>query len=86
MKSTLLLLLAPLAVLAAPAEVAERQADTSIDTLIKAKSKIYYGTCTDQNRLTTGKSADVIIADFGQVGPPSLFCPLIDCIVFSGVI
>jgi endo-1,4-beta-xylanase len=65
-----LLLLAPLAVLAAPAsDVAERQAATSVNTLIKAKGKLYFGTCTDQNRLSTGSSAAVIKADFGQVTP-----------------
>ncbi|KAH8201753.1 hypothetical protein TruAng_004105 [Truncatella angustata] len=70
MKSTLLLLLSPLAALAAPAtELAERQSTTSIDQLIKAKGKLYYGTCTDQNRLSTGKSAAVIQQDFGQVTP-----------------
>ncbi|KAI1402369.1 family 10 xylanase [Hypoxylon fuscum] len=69
MKSTLLLLLAPLAAMAAPAELAERQAADSIDKMIKAKGKLYYGTCADQNRLSTGKSADIIKADFGQVTP-----------------
>ncbi|KAI0176947.1 glycoside hydrolase family 10 protein [Pestalotiopsis sp. NC0098] len=70
MKTALLLLLSPLAALAAPTvELAERQSTTSIDTLIKAKGKLYYGTCTDQNRLSTGKSAAVIQADFGQVTP-----------------
>ncbi|KAI0505111.1 family 10 xylanase [Xylaria bambusicola] len=69
MKSALLLLLAPIAALAAPAELSERQASESINTLIQAKGKKYYGTCADQNRLTTGKSAAVIQADFGQVTP-----------------
>ncbi|KAK6064673.1 glycosyl hydrolase family 10 [Seiridium cupressi] len=45
------------------------QSTTSIDQLIKAKDKLCYGTCTDQNRLSTGKSAAVIQADFGQVTP-----------------
>ena len=66
MKSSLVLLLAPLAALAAPAP---RQAADSIDELIKAKGKLYYGTCTDQNRLSTGKSADIIKGNFGQVTP-----------------
>ncbi|KAI2615602.1 family 10 xylanase [Hypoxylon sp. NC1633] len=69
MKCTLLYLLAPLAAWAAPAELAERQAADSIDKMIKAKGKLYYGTCADQNRLSTGKSADIIKADFGQVTP-----------------
>ncbi|KAK7747695.1 Endo-1,4-beta-xylanase 2 [Diatrype stigma] len=66
MKSSLALLLAPLTALAAPAA---RQATESIDELIKAKGKLYYGTCTDQNRLSTGKSAAIIQENFGQVTP-----------------
>ena len=70
MKSAfLLLLLAPLTAMAAPAMVEERQSSTSIDALIKAKGKLYYGVATDQGRLSTGKSAAVIQADFGQVTP-----------------
>jgi endo-1,4-beta-xylanase len=70
MKSTLLYLLAPLLALAAPAaELEERQASTSIDALFKAKGKLYYGVCTDQGRLTSGKSAAVIQQNFGQVTP-----------------
>ncbi|KAI4861774.1 family 10 xylanase [Hypoxylon rubiginosum] len=69
MKSSILFMLAPLAAWAAPAELAERQSADSIDQMIKAKGKLYYGTCADQNRLSTGKSAAVIQADFGQVTP-----------------
>ncbi|KAI1361249.1 family 10 xylanase [Xylaria arbuscula] len=69
MKSALLLLLAPIAALAAPADLSERQAADSINTLIQAKGKKYYGSCADQSRLSTGKSAAVIQADFGQVTP-----------------
>ncbi|KAI0192970.1 glycoside hydrolase family 10 protein [Xylaria flabelliformis] len=69
MKSALLLLLAPIVALAAPAELSERQAADSINTLIQAKGKKYYGSCADQSRLSTGKSAAVIQADFGQVTP-----------------
>ncbi|KAI0437252.1 family 10 xylanase [Xylaria telfairii] len=69
MKSALLLLFAPIVALAAPAELAERQAADSINTLIQAKGKKYYGSCADQSRLSTGKSAAVIQADFGQVTP-----------------
>ena len=68
MKSALALLLAPLAVLAAPA-VEERQAAQSIDALIKAKGKEYFGACTDQNRLTAGKNAVILQQNFGQVTP-----------------
>ncbi|KAK1771909.1 glycoside hydrolase family 10 protein [Phialemonium atrogriseum] len=71
MKSAILLLLAPLAALAAPTgeDVEKRQSTTSIDALMKAKGKLYFGTCTDQGRLTSGKNAAVIQADFGQVTP-----------------
>ncbi|KAF2963384.1 hypothetical protein GQX73_g10191 [Xylaria multiplex] len=69
MRSTLLLLLAPIAALAAPAELSERQAADSINTLIQAKGKKYFGSCADQNRLSTGKSAAVIQSNFGQVTP-----------------
>ncbi|KAL2186954.1 hypothetical protein L209DRAFT_742367 [Thermothelomyces heterothallicus CBS 203.75] len=62
------LFLAPLAVSAAPA-LEHRQATESIDALIKAKGKLYFGTCTDQGRLTSGKNADIIRANFGQVTP-----------------
>lgn len=68
MKSGLFLLLAPVAALAAPA-VGTRQAAVSIDALMKAKGKLYWGTCTDEGRLTTGKNAAIIKADFGQVTP-----------------
>ncbi|KAL2162476.1 hypothetical protein VTH06DRAFT_7390 [Thermothelomyces fergusii] len=60
-----LLLFAPLAVSAAPA-LEKRQASESIDELIKAKGKLYFGTCTDQGRLTQGLNADIIRANFGQ--------------------
>ncbi|GJC78672.1 putative pectin lyase C [Colletotrichum liriopes] len=60
-------LLAPITVLAAPLE--ERQASQSVDRLIKAKGKQYFGTATDQRLLTTGKNADIIKGNFGQVTP-----------------
>ncbi|KAI0175982.1 family 10 xylanase [Hypoxylon sp. FL1284] len=68
MKTSLLLALAPLAAWAAPAEHSKRQAQDSVDEMIKAKGKLYFGTATDQN-LLQGKSASVIQADFGQVTP-----------------
>ncbi|EPE02858.1 endo- -beta-xylanase [Ophiostoma piceae UAMH 11346] len=73
MKTSLLFLLAPLALAApSPAEpcaITSRQAAKSIDTLIKAKGKLYFGAATDQGRLTTGKNAAIIQANFGQVTP-----------------
>ncbi|KAI1437629.1 family 10 xylanase [Xylaria sp. CBS 124048] len=70
MKSEFLCLAAPMMALAAPApaELSARQASTSINTLFQAKGKKYFGTCTDEDRLTTG-SAPTIQADFGQVTP-----------------
>lgn len=74
MKAQLLLLLAPLAALSAPAPepdsvLEERQAAQSIDKLFKAKGKLYFGTATDQGRLGQGKNAAIIQANFGQVTP-----------------
>ena len=68
MKANLLLLLAPLAVSAAPA-LESRQAAQSIDQLIKAKGKEYFGACTDQGRLQDGRNAAILEANFGQVTP-----------------
>jgi len=63
-----LIFLAPLAVSAAPA-LDSRQATQSIDKLFKAKGKHYFGTCADQGRLSAGKNAAIIQANFGQVTP-----------------
>jgi endo-1,4-beta-xylanase len=62
----------PLSVFAAPAVgLVERQtaAPCSIDTLIKAKGKKYFGVATDKNRLTAGSNAAIIQANFGCVTP-----------------
>ncbi|KAI0199080.1 family 10 xylanase [Astrocystis sublimbata] len=69
MKSSLLLLLAPIVAMAAPADLSSRQAQDSINDLIKAKGKKYYGSAADQGRLSTGSTAAVIQANFGQVTP-----------------
>ncbi|KAK8088564.1 glycoside hydrolase family 10 protein [Apiospora hydei] len=69
MKSALVLLLAPLTALAAPAELVERQSHPSIDQLIKAKGKLYFGTCADQRTLSNSQNAGVIKPDFGQLTP-----------------
>lgn len=71
MRSLLLCLLLPLAALGAPTSGAleQRQASPSLDALMKAKGKLYFGTATDQNRLTAGSNAAIIQADFGQVTP-----------------
>lgn len=68
MKAGLALLLAPLAVSAAPA-LEPRQASQSIDKLFKAKGKEYFGAATDQGRLSSGKNAAIIDANFGGVTP-----------------
>lgn len=70
--ASVLVLLAPLAALAAPT-FDERQPTSSLDKLMKAKGKLYFGTCTDQGRLTSGKNAAIIEADFGQVTPENSF-------------
>ena len=67
MRSALVLLLAPLAALAAPAELLERQATSSIDSMIKAKGKLYYGTCADQRSLQNTQNDNVIKGNFGQL-------------------
>lgn len=71
MKASLMMLLAPLAAMAAPTpdNLETRQASQSIDTLIKAKGKLYFGACTDQGRLTSGKNAAILQQNFGQVTP-----------------
>lgn len=71
MKASLMMLLAPLAAMAAPTSdnLEARQASQSIDTLIKAKGKLYFGACTDQGRLTSGKNAAILQKNFGQVTP-----------------
>lgn len=69
MKSLLFLALAPIAALAAPTDVTPRQAAVSIDALFKAHGKLYFGTCADQGRLSSGQTAAVIKANFGQVTP-----------------
>jgi endo-1,4-beta-xylanase len=71
MKFSVLALLLPLAAALPTGENAlqERQASVSVDALIKAKGKVYFGTATDRNLLTTGKNAAVIQANFGQVTP-----------------
>jgi endo-1,4-beta-xylanase len=68
MKTDLLLLLGPLAAMAAPA-VTPRQAPVSIDELFKAKGRLYIGTAADQGTLSSGPTSDIIKANFGQVTP-----------------
>ncbi|KAL0467613.1 endo-1,4-beta-xylanase [Neurospora intermedia] len=71
MKASLMMLLAPLAAMAAPTpdNLEARQASQSIDALMKAKGKLYFGACTDQGRLTSGKNAVILQKNFGQVTP-----------------
>ncbi|KAK4096638.1 glycoside hydrolase family 10 protein [Parathielavia hyrcaniae] len=68
MKAIFMLLAAPLAATAAPA-LDSRQAAQNVDKLFKAKGKEFFGTCTDQGRLTSGRNAAIIEANFGQVTP-----------------
>ena len=69
--AVLALMAAPLSVFASPivVEVIERQSTNSLDAAMKAKGKLYWGTATDQNRLTAGSNAKIIQANFGQVTP-----------------
>ena len=60
----------------APEPIFSRQATDSIDAAMKAKGKKYFGTCTDQGRLTTGSNAAIIQADFGQVTPENRYFTL----------
>jgi endo-1,4-beta-xylanase len=54
-----------------------RQAAQSIDAAMKAKGRKYFGTATDQGRLTTGSNAAIIKANFGQVTPENRYTYLI---------
>ncbi|RMZ67440.1 glycoside hydrolase family 10 [Pyrenophora seminiperda CCB06] len=44
-------------------------AKCNLDAAMKAKGKKYLGVATDQGRLSAGKNADIIKADFGGVTP-----------------
>lgn len=77
----LALLLGPLAAFAAPSPVSEtvdeaavmkRQAETSIDQLMKSKGKLYFGAATEaQHFKDQGKKPEeaILKKDFGQVTP-----------------
>lgn len=75
MKMLLALLLAPLAALAHPAglpptpppHLMPRQSPASVDQLIKAKGKLYFGVAIDNGTLQEGKNAAIIQKNFGQV-------------------
>lgn len=70
--SSVLLGLAPLAALAAPtpeAELSARQAQQSIDALMKAKGKLYFGTATDVSELNVSSLHRTPEADFVVSSP-----------------
>lgn len=46
-----------------------RQAIADIDALMKAKGKLYFGTCADQALLNNEQNSNVIQAAFGQLTP-----------------
>jgi endo-1,4-beta-xylanase len=62
----LFLLAAPLAASASPL-LAERQADRSVDTLLKGVGKLYFGAATEKAKIETGKTGDIVEHNFGQV-------------------
>ncbi|KAK2765651.1 Endo-1,4-beta-xylanase F3 [Arachnomyces sp. PD_36] len=65
--TSLALLLAPLV---AARALTERQADVSIhEKFTSHEGKEYFGTCADQYRLSSGPTAGIISANFGQVTP-----------------
>jgi hypothetical protein len=43
--------------------------EASINTLYQNAGKKYFGTCTDQGRLSDSSNAAIIQRDFGQVTP-----------------
>lgn len=49
--------------------IKERQAEVSLDELVEAKGKEYFGTCADEGTLSNEKNAAIIPANFGQVTP-----------------
>ncbi|KAI1341141.1 endo-1,4-beta-xylanase F1 [Xylariaceae sp. FL0016] len=49
--------------------VARRQADTSINELMQAKGKLYYGNIGDSGTLSNTQNAAILQADFGQLTP-----------------
>ncbi|KAF2219582.1 endo-1,4-beta-xylanase [Elsinoe ampelina] len=62
-------LLLPSLALASPF-LLPRQANTTLDSSFKSRGKLYWGTCADQNRLTTSNAGPALTAkEFGQVTP-----------------
>ncbi|PGH13234.1 hypothetical protein AJ79_03793 [Helicocarpus griseus UAMH5409] len=64
-----LILALALSPLVSSVAISERQAAVSIDAEFKKHGKLFFGTCTDQNRLTANSNAAIIRANFGQVTP-----------------
>jgi endo-1,4-beta-xylanase len=59
--------LAAAAPVAEPEDLFSRQAAESIHEAMVAKGKLYFGTCTDQNRFNNAQNAAIIRENFGQV-------------------
>lgn len=66
--SSAVLLLAPLGALAVPC-TKRTVASDSINDLIVAKGKVYFGTAADEGTLSNSAVSDIVKADFGQVTP-----------------
>ena len=62
--------------MAEPEQVFPRQHAESIHAAMVAKGKLYFGTATDQNRLTAGSNAAIIKGNFGQVTPENRYVDL----------
>jgi len=58
-----------LAALASATPIVQDRALASIDTLFKAKGKLYFGSITDPVDIANSQDVATIIADFGAVSP-----------------
>ncbi|KAF9691969.1 hypothetical protein EKO04_010173 [Ascochyta lentis] len=60
------ILAVPLLASASPL-LAERQADGSVDKLLKGVGKIYFGASTEKAKIDTGKTGAIVLNNYGQV-------------------
>ncbi|KAK1994885.1 family 10 glycosyl hydrolase [Colletotrichum falcatum] len=73
MKFSLPVVLAPLAVFALPTEDLSSASgvwpSSSVDSLLRAYGKLYFGVSTDNGILQKGRTDDIVARNFGQVTP-----------------